>query len=505
MVLKKETILFIVILILTEFFLLSSFRKLGATWDECGFIEESRGMWNWLKRPGLDPESLYHTWDVKTNDIHPPLVKFLFIPFQELLGNQIGMLYASRLGTLCVFAALMWVLFSLCLRFMRWEAAIFSLFSLIFQYRILAEAELATHDLVMAFFTLLSLFFFLKWDESKRARFLFSIVLGLSMLTKINGFFLIFFFSAWSLVMKRRLSSVLIHCFLLPCVVLYLGWPWLWSGTLSKLYGYYQVHRERVHYFNDSMYFGKLYQHPENAPWHYPIVMMAMTVPAAILIFSLVGLIFSSWNRTKLILLSLFSLPIVLQSMPSMPRFDGIRLFLSSFPFLAIFSGFGFAYLKEKVLNKRIYSVSVVVLFLIYHGWTFFKVRPYFLSYYNEFVGGIQGAARIGMNLTYWGDAVTPEVFEYLNRELPNGATISGMVGLGCSVLSFYKGEKLRSDITVSKDAKYSVMFARWHSKNGDGSDWFKQSSILNGHRYVVEKQFSFDGVPLVTVFRKES
>ena len=43
--------------------------------------------------------------------------------------------------------------------------------------------------------------------------------------------------------------------------------------------------------------------------------------------------------------------------------------------------------------------------------------HPFGLSYYNVLVGGLPGAERLGLELTYWGDAVDGVLLDRLARE----------------------------------------------------------------------------------------
>ena len=43
--------------------------------------------------------------------------------------------------------------------------------------------------------------------------------------------------------------------------------------------------------------------------------------------------------------------------------------------------------------------------------------HPFGLSYYNALVGGLPGAERLGLELTYWGDAVDGVLLDRLARE----------------------------------------------------------------------------------------
>ncbi len=43
---------------------------------------------------------------------------------------------------------------------------------------------------------------------------------------------------------------------------------------------------------------------------------------------------------------------------------------------------------------------------VIGQGYGVVTIHPFGLSYYNLLVGGLPGAERLGLELTYWGDAV---------------------------------------------------------------------------------------------------
>ena len=44
-------------------------------------------------------------------------------------------------------------------------------------------------------------------------------------------------------------------------------------------------------------------------------------------------------------------------------------------------------------------------------------MHPFGLSYYNELVGGLPGAERLGLELTYWNDPVDQLLLDELGRE----------------------------------------------------------------------------------------
>ena len=54
-------------------------------------------------------------------------------------------------------------------------------------------------------------------------------------------------------------------------------------------------------------------------------------------------------------------------------------------------------------------------------GYGVVALHPFGLSYYNAMVGGLPGAERLGLELTYWGDAVDGVLLDRLAREATPG------------------------------------------------------------------------------------
>ena len=77
-------------------------------------------------------------------------------------------------------------------------------------------------------------------------------------------------------------------------VVGWLGNPGWWRETLPRLAHYYQLNADRRGALPDIriLYFGEIYTY--SLPWHNAWVLIAITVPAGILLASVVGLIWSA-------------------------------------------------------------------------------------------------------------------------------------------------------------------------------------------------------------------
>ncbi len=211
------------------------------------------------------------------------------------------------------------------------------------------------------------------------------------------------------------------------------------------------------------IYFGQLYEYC--LPWHNAFVLMAITVPTAILAAAAFGLIVGNpadpRDRLPLYFLVLFLTLPVIRMFPT-PAHDGVRLFLPAFFFLAAFAGWGVTWLAETAarisgvpaarpwllvaLAGAVLGPSIVALY---------RIHPYELSYYNGLAGGPRGAWERGFELTYWYDAFTGRVFDNLNRRLPPNAQVDFLNDQTHTAVPVFQDQQslgiLRGDIVLGR------------------------------------------------------
>jgi len=54
---------------------------------------------------------------------------------------------------------------------------------------------------------------------------------------------------------------------------------------------------------------------------------------------------------------------------------------------------------------EKLFYLGFMVMFLLTIYSSIFKIHPYQSSYFNEVIGGVDGAAKKGFELEYWGNA----------------------------------------------------------------------------------------------------
>ncbi len=205
----------------------------------------------------------------------------------------------------------------------------------------------------------------------------------------------------------------------------WLGNPAWWREALPRLAHYYMLNVERKGALPDIRihYWGENYLY--SLPWHNAWVLLAITVPATLLLSAIFGLIFA-FRRLPGDTLPLYflvhfaTLPAL--RMLSTPAHDGVRLFLPTFFFLAAFVGWGTVWLADRcaALFRRPdlalwFRGALASLVLGSSSWQLVRIHPFELSYYNEFIGGPAAARRAGFELTYWYDAFNPKTLAEIN------------------------------------------------------------------------------------------
>ncbi len=266
-------------------------------------------------------------------------------------------------------------------------------------------------------------------------------------------------------------------------------------------------------------YFNHIYRDAE-VPWHYPWVMSALTMPVLLLAVALLGFAAATWQLARkgrkvpelggevrpepgrqkaeaaeragsaaveakllagqgerarpeptaglgLILLAAIY-PLLVFSVPAVPVYDGVRLFLMAFPFWAILIGYGVAALLRWLTRWSLQRSGAVFLSGLFatQAYGVIYYHPVQLSYYNALVGGLSGAERLGLELTYWGDSLTREFLDRWARGAERGATALIAPSLYDVHAQIYqtpwmKRKQLRLSRSTCEQLQYLIVFNR--------------------------------------------
>ena len=370
------------------------------------------------------------------NAEHPPLGRWLLglastlgEPFEVLVQggpDPVGIyVVAGRLAPALIFGLMVGLVSGSTSRRYGRGAGVVAGLALLMMPRVFAHAHLGALDTFIAFFWTWTLLAVMRATESPRPVLklaLAGLVWGLALLTKIHAWFLPPLVLVW--VLTRCKPRVAVAGFAAWLVVglssFLLGWPWLWFDTWHRLTAYLGTGVERVSI--QVLYFGQIYA-DRDVPWHYPWVYFVATIPVGLLALGGWGAVRSIRGRKvdpfPLMLLGSIAMFLVVFS-TRVPVYDGERLFLVVFPLFSILVGRGFADLWTRTRQK---ARVVLALVLVMQGYGVVMIHPFGLSFYNVLIGGLPGAEALGMELTYWGDAIDGRLLDRLATLASEGQT----------------------------------------------------------------------------------
>lgn len=462
----------------------SDVSDVGVTWDEPPYFASAVRIQDWTarvvkgpdRRLALSAEVIEDVWDwARKWNPHPPVYKEAMAVTEWIAGDWLGSVRGFRLAPMLFFSLLIGAVAWVGAREWGLLAGAGAAASLLLMPRVLGHAHIAATDVPLTALWFVATIGAIRFMDLRTfgAFAAAAIALGLAMSTKFTGLLIPAPIVAWALVYERKVkaATALLAVVAAAAVVAYLTNPLAWHDPIGAAWNLVRESLARGEVVPISTYYmGTSYTF--ELPWHHAIVMTLITVPLGILTLALwgAGSALPRLRKEPLAGLCLIQIAFfwVLLALPSSPNHDGVRLFLPIFPFLALLAGKGAARMGE-LLRPRLTGAELglagalgIVLFFMPAYLQTVAVSPYYLSYYGELAGGIAGAERRGMEMTYWYDALTPGFLDRLNDELPPDAVVAtfpsqdyfiGLQGLGA----------LRADIQITDTlpAPYYLIYGR--------------------------------------------
>ena len=377
-------------------------------------LQERQQSRNIYQNDGFD----FSQW-MKTDGGHPPLNAILSSLTVEIFYKRLGILgnvdahhsIIIILGAFCILGVYLFASEA----YGRLAGTVAAVSLSLYPFFLVASHNKIKAGPETAFFTLTiwSLWKGLK-DRSWKWLLISSLFCGFALGTKFNIVFLPFIILPWFLILlvsrlirKERVfsPSFLVSLFLyplLPLVILYACWPWLWSAPLERfleVIGYY-----------------KTVGGAGSQDWDMIVLARAIfRTPFPILLLSILGIGYALthfWKekeKTSLLVLFWLVVPIMRGIFPGMTVYGSIHRMAEYIPPLCILAGVGGkifflhlrSFLHRRGLIKETVShylaVGIIVLLFIPHLFILVSLHPNEDMYFNFFIGGIKGAQEKGM------------------------------------------------------------------------------------------------------------
>lgn len=421
---------------------------LGLTWDESIYFHFSDSLRSWsLHGFPLDQASLTKFWAFSPyHNPHPPLLKICsaatawffadILPFP--LDYRSAHLIFAATGLATAFILLRRIFSrALCLSALIFAAA---------APRVFGEILIATTDGPVWIAWLVLTLLAWRWCETASTpRWLwplFAIVLSCAVGVKFTGWLAVFPLLAYAL-WKRKMHVVsgMIAAAAAALIVLTAVHPEYWRSPGRAIWNFLTYPGQRREIPISLYYLGRMYVGPP--PWHYFDLMTLATWPMGLWLF-LPFCLRRDGPPRRLAVILFFSAGFwfLLGHVPSVPKHDGVRQFVSVYPLMGLLSWLGFVNLFERIhwerfmrdrLKKFVWALPGLAMVL-----TLWSAHPHELSYYSGLVGGIRGAEKKGFEMTYYFEAINRDFLQAMNREVTKESTLK-MVPSWPDVIGYYQ------------------------------------------------------------------
>ncbi len=366
---------------------------------------------------------------------HPPLGRlFLGIAHEStdwcIRGAELSSLNipAARLGACAAMAIIVFLIAEFARRRYDMMTSLICSGSLIIMPQFTGHARLATLETATSLAWFAALLPLLAWWTgpnlpTRRQAIISGLLWGILMLTKMQGILLPPLLLGWALWNYRQKAIGVVLLWSISGGLLFFAWPWLWLDPINNTLSYLGRAADRQTLY--VWYFGQRFRDVD-VPWHFPFVTTAITVPLVVLIGLIWRLLLRQLDRTEQLLLASLIWPLIVFAIPGTPVYDGARLFLCIMPVFAILSGRGSSLVLQKLLAARrqpdsasasrwIPIAALLTMVAAARAITAAAfMSPFAISEYSDLVGGSRGAERLGMEASYWSEALNGEFWKHV-------------------------------------------------------------------------------------------
>jgi hypothetical protein len=436
-----------------------SSRSLGLCWDETIYFEHANVLRLWAKAGfPADRASLYAVWHWKPYyNPHPPFLKVLSA-LSSALSPAAPYPLGFRLGYFAFSSACLALCFSLlALGFGTASALGGTLFALL-QPRVFLQLLMGTDDgpVAVAWLALA----LLSWRIAEgrgRGRALwaaFFLVHAAATATKLTGFLAVLPVLLFHALRRDRRAFLLAGASCVSALAFFLLLaPADWPHPGGAIWSFVSYPWTRERFISvATFYLGRIYG--EHLPWHAFFVLSAATVPPAILLLAPAAPL--AWKRPEnrgllRALLPFLAFWVVIGLYPGAPKHDGVRQFVAFYPLLGLLAWMGARGLAPFGPPRMAWLVPAAALLGSFTA--LYAIHPFEESYYNFLVGGLPGAEDAGFEMAYDFCAFDRSALDWLNRELPKGASISILPNWEPHLLAYQAQGLLRSDLRIPVQA----------------------------------------------------
>jgi 4-amino-4-deoxy-L-arabinose transferase-like glycosyltransferase len=322
----------------------------------------------------------------------------------------------------------------------------------------------------------------------------------------------------WAELRRGRvtLPKGLLAMALLGPLVFYAGWPWIWHDTIPRLTEYVKFHTGHEYY--NMEFLGRTYWKPP-MPLLYAWVMTLATVPTITLVLFACGLVSSAFavrgrtqsegGRLRFSTDVLWALGLLTSYAPwlsdTTPIFGGTKHWITAYPFLCLFAARGFAVAAQRCaalfprLRTELTTTGLALAVLAAPLVMTAHSHPWGLSFYTPLVGGVPGAANLGLNRTFWG-YTTDALLGFINQRAARNAGVyvhdTALQSFDMLELDGRARRDLRPTLAIHQ-SQLALYHHEAHMRRVEYQIWIDYGTAAPAALGV------YDGVPIVWVYER--
>lgn len=386
------------------------------------------------------------------NPDHPPFGRVLLGISDALFGSLVNpspgddeptrwSISAARPAAGLAYAATVWLCGFATLRVTGGDALAGAAAATLFATtpRVFGHAHMASLESFIGL-TFAASTFYLAWRWSRGPTWcsgaIGGLLWGLALLTKIQAVLLPIPLTVWAFWYYRSRAWVPLSLVaVVGMATFFVGWPWLWASPFDSVLEYFGRGADRL---SLNVFFAGQTYTDRTVPVLYTATMVVVCMPLPMLLTALWGGREAAREQDErarrywAFLSGVIGFTVLFFSIPSIAVYDGVRLFLICFPFIACFAGLGFAKIwrlfasrQGQFVNGNLHRPTAgAALVVASFGWLL-ATGPCWLSHYSALVGGLPGAVRLGFEADYWAASVTSGFWNRVADEVPENSTIA--------------------------------------------------------------------------------
>ncbi|MFM8424444.1 MAG: hypothetical protein ACKOBL_04650, partial [Chloroflexota bacterium] len=288
-----------------------------------------------------------------------------------------------------------------------------------------------------------------------------ALILGLSTSTRILGPFAGVIVAYYALRTKSKQAFPAIAMYaIIALMTTYLSWPYLWMNPIPR---FFESLREMSLYpwLGGVIFNGELYQ-STNLPISYLPTLLAIQWTEPVWLLSIAGWVVAVLDKEKKrslveVALLWFVIPLVAFIVMRVALYDNFRQILFILPPIFLMAGVAFEAVKNVKWRAVLIGLSLVpgVVGIV-------SLHPYEYIYYNQFVGGVNGA-KDRFEMDYWAISYR-EAAEYVNSAASPNADV--WVEGPAQLFSLFAREDLKiyssGETERAENYEYVVTFTRY-------------------------------------------